>query len=158
MMNNLKKMHCPRDRAELKAIAKGQLDISSCPECKGFFVNLGQEPAKHLESLLSKELLTGDKVKDNGLISPVSGQPMLRFVYRGVELDYCKEAHAVWFDTFEYTQLFKAVSKEGKSQISKEKDIAMDIASEAVVDDSVFGAVGVFVDGLLSAVDIFDIG
>ncbi len=36
--------------------------------------------------------------EENSILSPATGAPMVPFLYRGVEVDYCEKSNAVWFD------------------------------------------------------------
>lgn len=154
-------MHCPRDESQLVVYTKGQLHIEQCSECNGFFVNLTQQAANQLSSLLKRDISADVRNPRHGLKSPQSGEIMQCFIYRGVQLDYGEKSHSVWFDQGEYTKIFASPqpprnlgASEG-SQRSDSIDKAADLADKAETSVGVLGFVGDLVGDLISGIDIF---
>lgn len=77
-----------------------RIDSYICPQCAGLFVDLDQKSAPALSHSNinpgERKRITADG--ENPVLSPSTGKPMVPFLYRGVEVDYCEESNAVWFD------------------------------------------------------------
>lgn len=84
----------------LKKWKIGRIDSHICPQCAGLFVELDQEGAPTLSrenvNPKERERIIGDG--NIAILSPANGKPMEAFLYRGVEIDYCEESNAIWFD------------------------------------------------------------
>ena len=153
-------MKCPRDQSLLDSMRKGPLDINACGECGCFSVILGQEAATSLSLQLSRSIKKHrGQARGDCLESPFTKDKMSRFLYRGVELDYCQLTNSVWFDRGEYSKIFQSPENGSKpkplaerSDPAKEVWETIDKAGNTV---DVLDIVGDLVSGLISGVDVF---
>ena len=152
-------MNCPRDNAVLSSVRKGRLEVNVCEVCNGFSVLLRQDAAgaleKQLHSSFSKSA-GGNELET--LRSPYTGNPMRRFLYRGIQLDYCQETHSLWFDQGEYSKMFRSPEskasslKSGASEVNSKAWEVIDSASNSIDMIEVIGEV---LSQIVSGVDLF---
>ncbi len=156
-------MNCPRDNSKLTPHQKGKMSIHLCEECSGFFVSLDQKSAKRLESLLQRSFSKTDKTtKEPKLFSPYSDSAMHQFKYRGIQLDYCKDTHSIWFDRDEYPKVFGTQSKTTLKSANSAPISVLDIVDSVIspldvleISASVVEGIGDFVGDLVSGIDVF---
>lgn len=62
----------------------------------------------------SRKRIPIEKAKQ--LLSPVSGKAMVRFKFRGIEIDYCEESNGVWLDAEEIERATRTGSSKTKER------------------------------------------
>lgn len=139
------------------------MSINVCEDCGGFSILLGQASAQQLEKLLRSHL-SKESGKAPGFESaPPSSDPAFEpFVFRGIQLDYCRGTHSIWFDRGEYAKIF-ANKSEGWTKPAESKSSSVwdsiDLVSAPSdlleISGSALEGLGDFVGELISGIDIF---
>lgn len=148
-------MKCPRDSWELR---EGDIDgvpAHRCPKCDGLFLELRGDRRLSFDP----EKLKGaawESPKKGDLISPASGKPMRVFHYRGVELDYCEVANAIWLDRGEWEKLIGKTTNIGQgSHPTKSRDQSNQVLDGLDVTFIGFDIVDFIGDAVSSLFDAF---
>ncbi|MGJ8723628.1 MAG: hypothetical protein ACSHYB_03635 [Roseibacillus sp.] len=135
------------------------MEVNVCDECNGFSVLLKQEAANALEAQLNKHFSKGGEGNVVAtLVSPYTGEPMKRFVYREIQLDYCPATHSIWFDYGEYSRMFQGpekVAARPTKSVSEAGGKAWETVENVGNSIDVLGVVGEVIGELLTGVDIF---
>lgn len=151
-------MLCPRDQKELIEHRSGALDLHACEECGGAFVKLNQ---KGFPALSGKLIRPGSRPRvpieeSDRLLSPVTGQRMLVFRYRGVEIDYCAESNSIWLDPGELENAAASApaaksSRRKRGRSSGDSNPFLAGIDAALVSESVLDLLGEAVSALFDA-------
>lgn len=145
-------MNCPHDSTLLvESTAQGHT-AHSCPVCHGAFVVLDQNQRSLLRAkLMAPGKATGALIEN--FKSPSTGQPMRRFEFLGVTLDYCEASNSVWFDK---NELGKVLQKNAKRDQREDKRLE-DIESAAWGIESILEAPAALFDGISDLFGSLDI-
>lgn len=125
-------MECPHDQTELTPAQSESFDAQVCASCGGLFLKIDESktsPFSHSQLKPGQRSRIPKAVSDLSR-SPASGQPMIVFKYRGVEIDYCCTSHSVWLDAGEWEKIMQK-SGEGGPRQKKKPDRSL---GEAILD------------------------
>jgi len=149
-------MECPHDQTQLYAVESEAFDAQVCPGCSGLFLKINEDaPSVFSHS----QLKPGQRSRIPKAVSdlprsPASGQPMIVFKYRGVEIDYCASSHSVWLDAGELEKILqKSAGGEGSGRKQKpNRNLGKEI-SEGILNGLDAGFSGAIDSFLSSAFD-----
>lgn len=148
-------MICPRDQSVLTEISSDEYKAHSCPDCHGIFLPLNQSQDSGL-SFSQVKPTTRARIpvaKEERALSPMSGQAMLLFRFRGVQIDYCSSANAVWLDSGELDKIANSSTVRKRGKAAKKWIVSEDIldgidAGLTANADSIFEFIGEAVSGI----------
>lgn len=144
-------MKCPRDNSELEDVRSQKKTYKRCPTCQGHFVSITREKLQGVSLSQLNPKLTPCALSSNeeALLSPKSGKPMKRFIFKGIQLDYCEDSNSVWMDKGELDSIAKKMISINKKQ-NKQKSSKHNIRENAGdgVLDVVLDIIGGLFDGI----------
>ena len=131
-------MQCPRCQTELETINYEGVEIETCPDCEGEWLDQGelativkkQEasfPEEMVESMdrLTKETFTIDESSANQMKCPKCPDSELnRFIYAatsGIALDKCPTCGGVWLDKNEL-EMVQVLVEEWMGKVQRDKE------------------------------------
>ncbi|HEY8170087.1 MAG TPA: zf-TFIIB domain-containing protein [Candidatus Limnocylindria bacterium] len=99
-------MHCPRDQAELTVETQRGIEVDTCPQCHGRWLDEGE--LSQLEATVDsteeqRKGMIEYATRESKLSCPKCGAVMTTFNYRAynLELDTCEQRHGFWLDAGE---------------------------------------------------------
>ena len=112
-------MQCPKCNVALTSIVRHGLNVSSCPSCKGMWLE-NQE----LEQLEDEVFDFGEHAKGTLIADtqpttdkcPQCGALLKRFRYRfyDLEMELCEHEHGYWLEADEDTRVLEVMKQEEK--------------------------------------------
>jgi len=109
-------MDCPRCRkVELASKDYKGIEVDSCPQCKGLWLDQGELDQLE-DTVLNEDHLKGTMLfaqRESDILCPKCQGPMTTFNYRAynLPLDFCNGGHGFWLDRGEEERVLDLMEK-----------------------------------------------
>lgn len=117
-------MHCPSDHSTIVPHVIDGTAVHRCPTCEGIFLPGGLfreiRAGAAIQAHRQKESVTEEiKQQLRKLNCPNDANPMMSFMFKGVEIDVCAKCYGVWLDRGEIERITSQIGLPKKSNLSK---------------------------------------